>query len=73
MNPSSTLRHSKAAGPTKIFSPATLPILDMSPSIACAVGQCQTHSAHGYLQYREPHNGFSGDNAVREGDTIEEY
>lgn len=45
MNPSSSSPHSKAAGLTKIFSPASLSILDMSPSIASTVDQCQTHFA----------------------------
>lgn len=68
MNPSSTSLHSKAAGLTKIFSPATLSILDMSPSIACTMDQCQTHFARGDFVYHEQHNSFLGDDAVREKD-----
>lgn len=47
MNPSSSSLHRKAARLTKIFSPATLSILDMSPSIACTMDQCQAHFACG--------------------------
>lgn len=43
MNPSSSSPQSKATGLTKIFSPATLSILDMSPSVACTMDRCQTH------------------------------
>lgn len=49
---------SKASGLTKIFSPATLLILDMSPSIACTMDQCQTHFACGDFPYPEHHNSF---------------
>ena len=66
MNPSSTSLHSKAAGLTKIFSPATLSILDMSPSIACTMDQCQTHFACGDFLYHEQHNSFLGNDAVHE-------
>lgn len=66
MNPSSTSLHSKAAGLTKIFSPATLSILDMSPSIACTMDQCQTHFACGDFLYHEQHNSFLGDDGVIE-------
>lgn len=45
MNPSSSSLHSKAAGLTQIFSPDCLSILDMSPSIASTMDQCQTHFA----------------------------
>lgn len=66
MNPSSTSLHSKAAGLTKIFSLATLLILDVSPSIACTMDQCQTHFARGDFLYHELHNSFLGDDAVHE-------
>lgn len=66
MNPSSTSLHSKAAGLTKIFSPATLSILDMSPSIASTMDQCQTHFACGDVLYHKQHNSFLGDDAVYE-------
>lgn len=66
MNPSSTSLHSKATSLTKIFSPATLLILDMSPSIACTMEQCQSHFACGDFLYHELHNTFPGDDAVHE-------
>lgn len=66
MNLSSTSLHSKAVGLTKMFSPATLSILDMSPSIACTMDQCQTHFACGDFLYHEQHNSFLGDDAVHE-------
>lgn len=56
MNPSPTSVHSKATGLTKIFSPATLLILDMSPSIVCTIDQCQTNFACSDFCNHEQHN-----------------